>query len=159
QTLDVRPPGENGEVYEDLLKALLDKQADSRIDVRIIFRRFPTMRQTLTGMKDFGFDTSRDKVHVQTNCHTKGIVIDGEVVLIGTQNWTRAGTTLNRDASLIFFDREIANYFQNLFLFDWDRTPRSLIDESIPAAEAVRPEESRPLPGRFKITARQLLGD
>jgi len=30
--------------------------ADPAIDVRIIFRRFPSVRQTLTSMKDFGFD-------------------------------------------------------------------------------------------------------
>jgi V8-like Glu-specific endopeptidase len=159
QSLDVRARGENGQGYEDLLQALLDKQMDPRMDVRIIFRRFPTARQTLTGMKDFGFNTSRDKVRVQTNCHTKGIVVDGETVLIGSQNWTRAGTTLNRDASLIFFDLEIAGYYEKLFLFDWDRIAQSSIDESIPAAEAVRPEEGRPAPGRFRVTASQLLGD
>jgi hypothetical protein len=41
--------------------------ADPAIDVRIIFRRFPSVRQTLTSMKDFGFDTSKNKVRVQTN--------------------------------------------------------------------------------------------
>ena len=43
--------------------------ADPAIDVRIIFRRFPSVRQTLTSMKDFGFD-----------------IIDGWTVLVGSHN-------------------------------------------------------------------------
>jgi len=155
----VKARGENGDVYESLLEALLEKQKKPNMDVRIIFRRFPTVRDTLTGMKDFGFNTSRDKVRPQTNCHTKGIIIDGEIVLVGSQNWTRAGTTLNRDASLIFFDREIAEYYQKLFLFDWNRIANVRIDESIPAAEAVRPDEGLPLPGRVRVGMLELLGD
>jgi phosphatidylserine/phosphatidylglycerophosphate/cardiolipin synthase-like enzyme len=124
--------------------------------VRIIFRRFPTMRQTLTGMKDFGFDTSKTKVRVQTNCHTKGIIIDGETAVVGSHNWTRAGTTLNRDASLIFFDPDIARYYQDLFLFDWNRIANVGIDESLPAPEAVRPEEGRIEPGMVKLPVSEL---
>lgn len=159
QSLDARAPGENGDVFESLLKALLDKQKNPGIDVRIIFRRFPTMRQTLTGMKDFGFDTSKTKVRVQTNCHTKGIIIDGESVVVGSHNWTRAGTTLNRDASLIFFDPDIARYYQDLFLFDWNRIANVGIDESLPAPEAVRPEEGRIAPGMVKLPVSELMGD
>ena len=159
QSLDARASGENGDVFESLLHALLEKQKNPAIDVRIIFRRFPSMRQTLTGMKDFGFNTSKAKVRVQTNCHTKGIIIDGEIVVAGSHNWTRAGTTLNRDASLIFFDQEIARYYQDLFLFDWSRIANVDIDESLPAPEAVRPEEGRIEPGRLKVRASELLGD
>jgi PLD-like domain/Trypsin-like peptidase domain len=156
QSLDARASGENGDVFESLLKALLDKQKNQGIDVRIIFRRFPTMRQTLTGMKDFGFDTSKTKVRVQTNCHTKGIIIDGETAVVGSHNWTRAGTTLNRDASLIFFDPDIARYYQDLFLFDWNRIANVGIDESLPAPEAVRPEEGRIEPGMVKLPVSEL---
>ncbi len=159
QSLDARASGENGNVFESLLQALLDKQKNQAIDVRIIFRRFPTMRQTLTGMKDFGFDTSKAKVRVQTNCHTKGIIIDGETVVVGSHNWTRAGTSLNRDASLIFFDQDIARYYQDLFLFDWSRIASVGIDESLAAPEAVRPDEGLIEPGRLKVRASELLGD
>lgn len=158
QSLDARASGENGDVFESLLQALLDKQKNPAIDVRIIFRRFPNTRQTLTGMKDFGFETSKAKVRIQTNCHTKGIIIDGETVVVGSHNWTRAGTTLNRDASLIFFDQEIARYYQDLFLFDWNRIANVGIDESLAAPEAVRPE-GRIEPGRLKVRASELLGD
>jgi hypothetical protein len=159
QSLDAKKHGENDATYEKLLDALLEKQKDPRIDTRIIFRRFVTARKTLTGMQDFGFSTARDKVRMQTNCHTKGIVIDGQIVLLGSQNWTGAGTTLNRDASLIFFDPELAKYYENLFLFDWNRIAQVGIDETIPAAELVRPDEGVPQPGRVKVSAAELLGD
>ena len=79
--------------------------------------------------------------------------------MVGSHNWTRAGTTLNRDASLIFFDQEIARYYQGLFLFDWSRIADVGIDESLPAPEAVRPEEGSIEPGRLKVRASELLGD
>jgi PLD-like domain/Trypsin-like peptidase domain len=159
QSLDVKQRGQNGDVYETLLDTLLKKQKDPSVDVRIVFRRLPSVRETLTGLKDFGFDTNPNKVRVQTNCHTKGIVIDGEIVLVGSQNWTRGGTTLNRDASLIFFDPEIAKYYEDLFLFDWNRIAQVRIDESIPAATLVRADEGVLAPGRFRVSASELLGD
>jgi phosphatidylserine/phosphatidylglycerophosphate/cardiolipin synthase-like enzyme len=159
QSLNAKKHGENDPTYEKLLDALLEKQKDPRIDVRIIFRRFATARKTLTGLQDFGFSTTRDKVRMQTNCHTKGIVVDGEIVLLRSQNWTGAGTTLNRDASLIFFDPELAKYYEDLFIFDWGRIAQVRIDETIPAAELVRPDEAIPPPGHFKVSAAELLGE
>jgi hypothetical protein len=66
--------------------------------------------------------------------------------------------TLNRDASLIFFDQDIARYYQDLFLFDWGRIANVGIDESIPAPEAVRADEGRIEPGRLRMSASELLG-
>ncbi len=53
--------------------------------------------------------------------HTKGMIIDGKRVLIGSHNWSKPGVTLNRDASLIFDDAEIAAYFAEAFEIDWAR--------------------------------------
>jgi phosphatidylserine/phosphatidylglycerophosphate/cardiolipin synthase-like enzyme len=36
--------------------------------------------------------------------------LDGNRVLLGSHNWSKSGVTLNRDASLIFDDAEIAGY-------------------------------------------------
>jgi len=67
--------------------------------------------------------------------------------------WTRAGTTLNRNASLIVFDQDIARYYQDLFLFDWARIVNVGIDESIPAPGVAHAEEGRIEPGRLHIPA------
>lgn len=151
QSLNLAKKGKNGPVFDKLLQALLEKQQDSNIDVKVIFRRFGDPRANLTLLKDYGFDTSKAKIRVQTNCHTKGIIVDGETVLIGSQNWTNSGVAFNRDASLIFFDPEIAKYYQDLFLYDWNRIGGVNINESVPAVELVKPEESVRRPGRVRV--------
>ena len=145
---------ENTPKYQTLLEALLAKQRNG-LDVRIIFRRFGDLREAITGLKDFGFDT--DKVRLQTNCHTKGIIVDGKAVAVGSHNWTNAGTSFNRDASLIFFDEEIAKYYETLFLFDWNRIGPPRLDESVPAVEIVRELEGQPHPGMVPVSASRWL--
>jgi len=159
QSLGVAKKGDNGPVFEKLLQALLEKQQDSNVDVRIIFRRFGDPRKNLTLLKDFGFDTSQTRIRVQTNCHTKGIIVDGEKVLIGSQNWTNSGTAFNRDASLIFFDPEIAQYFQDRFLYDWNRVANNQINENLPAVELVKPDEAVRRPGRVPMPWSEWFGD
>jgi phosphatidylserine/phosphatidylglycerophosphate/cardiolipin synthase-like enzyme len=119
-----------GGQYAKLLDALLAKQQDG-LDVRIIFRSFGSDdRDVISAAKDYGFDTK--KIRKQRNCHTKGIIVDSEAVLIGSHNWTTAGTGFNRDASLIFYDPEIARFYEDLFLYDWGRIGPAVIDESVP---------------------------
>jgi phosphatidylserine/phosphatidylglycerophosphate/cardiolipin synthase-like enzyme len=49
----------------------------------------------------------------------KGIIVDGQKTVVGSQNWSSDGTQINRDASLIFDDSEIATYYNEVFQFDW----------------------------------------
>ncbi|CAN7510270.1 phospholipase D-like domain-containing protein [Phenylobacterium sp. LjRoot225] len=143
--------------YGKLLDALLAKQQQD-LDVRIIFRSFgPDDRDTISFAKDYGFDT--DRVRIQKNCHTKGIVIDGAAVLIGSHNWTTAGTGFNRDASLIFYDPEIAKFYGALFEYDWERVGPAKIDESLPPPILVPPgDETPPPPGYVAVPQSLLLG-
>ena len=46
----------------------------------------------------------------QPACHNKTIIVDGKVVMFGSHNWSNEGVMTNRDASLIFYDEEIAAY-------------------------------------------------
>lgn len=129
QSLSVRESGSNPDHFEALLQALLEKQQEG-LDVRIIIRRIGDLRKTVSDIKDYGFDMSN--LRLQTNCHTKGIIVDGKSVLLGSQNWTGDGTGYNRDASLIVYDEEVAGYFQDLFLYDFKRVGPPKIDESLP---------------------------
>jgi phosphatidylserine/phosphatidylglycerophosphate/cardiolipin synthase-like enzyme len=52
---------------------------------------------------------------VQKNCHTKGIIVDRKKVLLGSQNWSNDGVSVNRDASRLFDDEELATYFAKIF--------------------------------------------
>ena len=145
-----------GDRYRQLLEALRAQQ-QAGLDVRIIFRSFGSeARDTISNAKDFGFDAS--KIRKQKNCHTKGIVIDSEAVLVGSHNWTTAGTGFNRDASLIFFDRDIAKFYEDLFLFDWGRIGPARIDKSLPAPIIVTPgNETTPPPGFIAVPLSTLL--
>ncbi len=146
-----------GGQYAKLLDALLARQEEG-LDVRIIFRSFgPDDRDVITAAKDYGFDTK--KIRKQRNCHTKGIIVDSEAVLMGSHNWTTAGTGFNRDASLIFYDREIARFYEELFLYDWGRIGPAIIDESVPPPILARPgEDVKPPPGYVAVPLSMMLG-
>lgn len=146
-----------GPEYKKLLDALLQKQRDG-LDVKIIFRSFgPDDRDTLTAAKDYGFDMNF--IRAQKNCHTKGIIIDNEAVLVGSHNWTTAGTKFNRDASLIFYDRDIAQFYKALFQYDWARIGPAKVDESLPGPIIVTPgNETTPPPGYVAVPLSTVLG-
>jgi hypothetical protein len=146
-----------GGQYAKLLDAVLARQEDG-LDVRIIFRSFgPDDRDVITAAKDYGFDTK--KIRKQRNCHTKGIIVDSEAVLMGSHNWTTAGTGFNRDASLIFYDREIARFYEELFLYDWARIGPAIVDESVPPPILARPgEDVKPPPGYVAVPLSMMLG-
>ena len=116
QSLSVLGPDKNGEDKNDerfaaLVDALLAKQKDG-VDVRIIIRGEFAPVGPLEQLQKRGIDMS--KVRLQNRCHTKGIIVDGLRVLVGSHNWTNQGTLVNRDASLIFEDEEIAGYFEEI---------------------------------------------
>ncbi len=91
------------------------------VKVRVIFRlhdfAITDVRRNLEALKERGFDM--DDFKVQRNCHTKGIVVDRRKVLLGSQNWSNDGVFVNRDASLLFDDEELAGYFAEIFDHDW----------------------------------------
>jgi hypothetical protein len=101
-----------------LVAALKAKANDRGVDCRIILRDLIGAREMLEALLADGFPA--DRIRLQKSTHTKGIVVDGERVLVGSHNWSSNGTTRNRDASLIFFDKQIAGYYEQVFLHDWD---------------------------------------
>ena len=84
-------------------------------------------------------------MRAQSKCHTKGIVVDSGRVCSGSHNWTNQGTLVNRDASLIFFDEEVAQYYERAFLFDWDHLAKARLSEDLPAPELLAPGTEAPL--------------
>jgi hypothetical protein len=149
-----------GDEYKKLLDALVEKQ-QAGLDVKIIFRSFDPGddRDMISDARDYGFINVESTIRRQKNCHTKGIIVDGEAVLLGSHNWTTAGTGFNRDASLIFYDREITQFYERLFKYDWDRVGPFKIDESVPAPMIVMPrDEMAPPPGYVAVPLSMILG-
>jgi phospholipase D-like protein len=111
------------------------------VDFRVILRDL-NIQKSLQMMAEMDFDLSQ--VRMLKNTHTKGILVDDLGIVIGSHNWSGQGFTQNRDASLIFDDQEIIDYYERLFLFDWSRAlPAEL---NTPEAEPVlaAPGEATP---------------
>jgi phosphatidylserine/phosphatidylglycerophosphate/cardiolipin synthase-like enzyme len=148
-------PKASHEKLRELLSAVLAKQK-AGVKVRIIFRIImkADARKNLEALQEFGFDM--DSVKVQKNCHTKGIIVDRERVMLGSQNLSEQGVSLNRDASLVFEDAKLAKYFAEVFDHDWNSLASDSIDIMPTGAELATTAEAA-LPGYTKISVEEYL--
>jgi phosphatidylserine/phosphatidylglycerophosphate/cardiolipin synthase-like enzyme len=125
-------PAEHQEKLGEFVRLLQKRQ--SEISVRIVFRLFmpADARRNLEALVEMGFNP--EMIRVQPNLHTKGIIVDGAKVLLGSQNISETGISVNRDASLVFEHQKIAEYFRDIFEHDWKYLARKNIgDKFIPA--------------------------
>jgi hypothetical protein len=143
-------PKEGHDKLDELVTAVLEKQ-QAGVDVRVIFRDLfrATTRENIEKLVEKGFESTTFKFHGKV--HTKGILVDDEFVCIGSQNWSNAGVSVNRDASLLFQDKELTAYFKEIFLHDWDfvagnRLGRDSMNSSIVTGEAAIPEGMQLIP-------------
>jgi V8-like Glu-specific endopeptidase len=148
-------PKPNHEKLRELLSAILAKQK-AGVKVRIVFRVImkADARRNLEALQDFGFDM--DSIKVQKNCHTKGIIVDRARVLIGSQNLSEQGVSLNRDASLLFFDAKLARYFADIFEHDWNTLASDSINIAPSGVELAESAQAA-RPGFTKISVEEFL--
>jgi hypothetical protein len=102
--------------FMELLAAVAARQA-AGVDVRIIFSQWQT-QPYLEKLQAAGVALSG--VRIQQGVHNKGIVRDGKVALVSSQNWSADAVLRNRDAGLLIEHPPIARYFERIFLHDWD---------------------------------------
>ena len=104
--------------YEKLLQAIADRAAKG-VDVRLIEDGLFGLKW-IEKMKAAGVDLT---AHISTMdaVHNKGFVIDSRIVVVSSQNFSPAGVETNRDAGLIIENEEIAQYFEPIFLADWEK--------------------------------------
>ena len=110
------PWGVGGVKHMDLIRAV-GALIDKGVDVKLITSEFQT-KDWIEKLQDAGVDAS-NCLRIQRNVHNKGIVVDGEVAVISSQNWSSEGTGANRDAGLLIRNREVAGYLEGIFLHDW----------------------------------------
>jgi PLD-like domain len=116
----IEPPkagSTNAKGFIDLINAVIDRQ-DSGVEVKIIMSEFEKAGY-LEQLQAMGLDAAHN-VKIQNNVHNKGILVDGAAVLVSSQNWSADGTLYNRDAGVIIHDETAAQYFQQIFLHDWE---------------------------------------
>lgn len=110
--------------FRKLLDAVKDR-IDKGVDVRILLRDNDVVPM-LTALLADGFPINVFRIASRT--HTKGVIVDGKTVAVGSHNWSDDGVARNRDASLIFYDLEIAQFFGRVFEHDWVSRGNSRFD-------------------------------
>ena len=163
QSFNLLAEENNNAEFSEFFEVLRDKQ-QAGVDVRIIFRdarefgasNGPQQQKLLERLKDFGIDT--DFIKVQKGCHTKGIIVDGKEVMLGSHNLTNQGSLFNRDASLLVRDAEVATYFEKVFLFDWNTLATQDTDELVGGMRLAPAGEGTPI-GFRRVSLAELLGE
>jgi hypothetical protein len=130
-------PREDRGFIDELIKALTAKLKtldDARVILRSGGSRLSAPAHAAWFFKSKGVDI-KNRLRVIDDHHTKGMIVDGKRVLLGSHNWSKPGVTLNRDASLIFDDVDVANYYTQAFEIDWERAnplrPKRFVKESV----------------------------
>ncbi|HEX7831164.1 MAG TPA: phospholipase D-like domain-containing protein, partial [Thermoanaerobaculia bacterium] len=142
-------------LFGELVDALVER-SQSIPDVRVILRSGGSdFWDDMAELKRRGMDVNKCVRRISAT-HTKGIVVDGKRVLIGSHNWSSLGVTLNRDASLIFHDPEIAQYYASVFEEDWARSSE-IEAESAFAGGARLAVGDAPPPGFVRMPLSQYL--
>lgn len=120
-------PGVGRGYIDELIEALAERLA-ALDDARLLLRGGGSAGKGVSSplhtawyLKSKGVDVD-NKVGVIEDHHTKGMIVDGRRVLIGSHNWSLTGVTLNRDASLLFDNQRVADYYARAFQVDWDRS-------------------------------------
>jgi hypothetical protein len=114
---DVKKPLASRSILEQLIDALATLQK-RKLDVRIILGNHETVSQ-LEALQMFGA-LDATGIRLQENVHNKGIIIDSSITVVGSQNWSTEGVDTNRDASVVIRSADIASYWEQIFLVDWN---------------------------------------
>jgi hypothetical protein len=141
------------EPFTAMLTKLAKLSFKPAMDVRIIVGSADAADK-IRRLAEAGFN---EKVfRTQGNIHNKGIVVDGERVLVSSANWSGDGVVRNRDAGLIIHDEEIALYYQRVFIDDWEHRAKASIGDDAPVRIAT---DSEPVPaGMVRMSWRDFYG-
>lgn len=114
---DVNLPPQQKSVLENLIASVADL-ISRNLDVRIIVSTevSPTMLEHLQEQGGLEGTMIRRQDHV----HNKGMLIDGRMVVVGSQNWSTEGVDTNRDASVVIESASMASYWSEIFESDWN---------------------------------------
>lgn len=144
QYINFRNTGEDFPEFQMLVEALRAKIAEG-LDVRIICRDY-MKQESVDILLALGFP--REAIRFQPCCHNKMIIVDRKVAMFGSHNWSNEGVSTNRDASLVFFDEEIADYLARIYEYDWEKLARITL---MPVWPRVAPPGELTPPGCVRV--------
>jgi hypothetical protein len=117
QTQYIHPSAAAADQAHAALIAAVQDRIGAGVDVKLITSQWQNA-DWIEKLAEAGLDTS--VLRIQPNVHNKGIVVDSKVTVVSSQNWSADGTLRNRDAGLIIWDERAAQYFESIFLHDWN---------------------------------------
>lgn len=126
--------------YNRLLQAIADRVA-AGVDVRLIESAEYGMKWA-EKMKAAGVDLTQN-IRLQPNVHNKGFVVDSKTVVVSSQNFSPAGIEQNRDAGVIIASADIAQYYEAIFLSDWNERAKPFAARAV-AKTAREPAARKP---------------
>jgi phosphatidylserine/phosphatidylglycerophosphate/cardiolipin synthase-like enzyme len=172
-TPDTLPPGTEGQYVSNMIKLIAGAKKTLYVQLQYIESSlptgaYPTLLQAIAArvaagvdvrliesleygepwaekMKDAGVDLTAN-IALQPNVHNKGFVIDSSVVVVSSQNFSPDGIQFNRDAGVIIESPPVAQYFENVFLADWNNKAKPFVAKGAGAAKAKAKPKLKPKP-------------
>jgi phosphatidylserine/phosphatidylglycerophosphate/cardiolipin synthase-like enzyme len=134
--------------FDEIVKAVAAKMREG-LDVRVIVGT-----NQKTANSDFLIAKRKWKRKLfkiqRSKLHNKGVIVDGKIAVVGSNNWSSDGTQYNRDTSLVFYSREIAKYYTEVFEFDWFNQTKPINTQPAVTPELAPATGSTP-PGMVRI--------
>jgi len=116
------------ESINPFLRELVRKN-ESGVEVKVLLNYNPEYEstnemneETFIYLKERGIDVKFLYTNSSplANIHNKGVIIDGEGVLISSINFNENSVRNNREVGIIIKNKDVAEYFTNIFKYDWN---------------------------------------
>ena len=107
------PDSQMNVLISDLIKA-----KERGVDVKIVVDQFSRENNAYHKLDEAGISWKFDSN--KTTTHSKLIIVDGKIVLIGSTNLSYYGLEKNNEANVLIIDENTGRYFENYFNNLWN---------------------------------------
>ncbi len=131
-TLDIQIPyftnvGDGGEV-DQIIDAILAAKARG-VTVRIITEEEKDYLEIADIFSEHDIPVVWQDTRWFTANHNKGIIVDGRIVLICSINFSEGSISSNREAGVIIENQQVAQWYQEVYDFDWAIGDNDVMDD------------------------------
>ncbi len=118
--------------WKDQVNPFVEKlinKAKQGIDIKVIMNynpRYESSNEKCNLTKTYFEENDIEVKFIYTNwsifsnIHNKGMIVDNNSVLISSINWNENSVTRNREAGIIIKNEEVAQYYTEVFFYDWN---------------------------------------
>jgi phosphatidylserine/phosphatidylglycerophosphate/cardiolipin synthase-like enzyme len=131
-TLDIQIPyftsvGDAGEV-DQIIDAILAAKARG-VTVRVITEEDKDWEEIEQILTDNDISIVWQDTRWFSANHNKGIIVDGRIVLISSINYSDGSISENREAGVIIENEQVAQWYQEVYDFDWGLADCDAMDD------------------------------